>query len=89
VQANSNGRPGKVLGLVQRKDGVHDGIVTVALHPRVATGPVGVTLYLDRGRRGVFEHPGADIPLEFAGQDLRRSATLKVTPRPAPQNGVG
>jgi hypothetical protein len=89
VQADSNGRPGKVLGLVHRKDGAHDDVVIVALHPRVATGRLWVTVYLDLGRPGVFEHPGADTPLQFAGQDLQRSATLTVTPPPAPQNGVG
>jgi hypothetical protein len=89
VQADRNGRPGKVLGLTHRKNGAHDDIVTVALHPRVATGLLWVTMYLDQGRQGVFEHPGADTPLQFAGQDLQRSATLTVTSPPAPQNGVG
>jgi hypothetical protein len=79
VQADRNGRPGKVLGLTHRKNGAHDDVVTVALHPRVATGLLWVTMYLDNGRQGVFEHPGADTPLQFAGQDLQRSATLTVT----------
>jgi hypothetical protein len=41
-----------------------------------------VTLYLDRGRPGVFEPAGADRPLQFNGRDLRRSARLTVTTTP-------
>jgi hypothetical protein len=85
VQADDNGHPGKIVGKVHRGDGVHDDIVTVRLHPRVSTGLLWVTLYLDLGRRGVFEHPGPDTPLQFVGQDLQRSATLTVV---TPQLGA-
>lgn len=79
VQADRNGRPGKLVGLVHRNDGVHDDVVVVRLRPRAASGRLWVTLHLDRGRKGVFENPGPDKPLQFAGQDLRRSLTLTVT----------
>jgi hypothetical protein len=79
VQADRNGGPGKVMGLVHRNDGVHDDVVVVRLRPRAASGRLWVTLYLDRGRKGVFEDPGPDKPLLFAGQALRRSLTLTVT----------
>jgi hypothetical protein len=89
VQADRAGRPGKVLGVVHRSDGVHGDSVTVPLLPRVATGRLWVTLYLDRGRLGVFEHPGPDAPLQFAGKDLERSVILTVSPDLASPDATG
>lgn len=80
VQADRRGRPGRVLGLAHRADGEHDDVVVVRLRPAVGTGRLWVTLCLDRGLRGVFESPGPDTPLVFAGDELRRSVTLTMTP---------
>ena len=80
VQTDKGGKPGSVIGLVHRDEGVHDDVVVVPLRPRVtASRLLWVTLYLDRGKKGVFQPGRADRPLQFIGRDLRRPVHLTVT----------
>jgi len=80
VQRDRGGKPGPVIGLVHRGEGVHDDIVVVKLRPKLTSSQLlWVTLYLDRGKAGVFQPGRADRPLQFIGKDLRRPVQLTVT----------
>jgi hypothetical protein len=78
VQADDGGRRGEVLGLAHRTNQAHDDVIAIPLRRKVSTGRLWVTIHVDAGRRGVFEYPGPDRPLQSRGGDLTQPITLTV-----------
>ena len=72
VQADNNGQPGDVLGYWAVRSGVNQN-VPVTIDTSMATQTLYVTLYNDLGRKGTFEVPGADTPVEVNGNPVMQS----------------
>lgn len=62
IHADNNGTPGQVLGQAHVETGVNTD-VKVAVNPADVTSTVYAMLHIDRGMAGVYEFPGADVPV--------------------------
>jgi hypothetical protein len=80
IQADDQGKPGKVLGYTAVKAG-NNPDVAVMIDPKGATAKLHAALELDAGKVGTFEYPGADKPaMDKAGKEISASFTLTMLP---------
>ena len=66
IHIESNGAPGPVVGYAAVKDGVNTNVV-VKIDSYSATPVLFAMLHTDAGRVGVYEFPGADVPVKSNG----------------------
>jgi len=72
IHTHVNGEPGPAIGHVAVKDGKNMN-VSVPIDVSKATAVLYAILYTDTGKTGVFESPGADIPVLVNGQMVAQS----------------
>ena len=76
IHIESNGGPGPVVGYAAVKDGVNTNVV-VKIDSYSATPVLFAMLHTDVGKVGVYEFPGADIPVMSNGMMV--SPSFKVS----------
>jgi hypothetical protein len=67
IHIESNGGPGPVIGYAAVKDGVNTNVV-VKIDSYSATPVLFAMLHTDAGKVGVYEFPGADVPVMSNGK---------------------
>jgi hypothetical protein len=67
IHADSSGSPGPVIGWAAVPDGLTRNLV-VKLDPSKATPTLYAMLHIDAGTVGVYEFPGADVPVMVDGK---------------------
>lgn len=68
IHSDDNGKPGPVLGQTAVPAGMTDNVV-VMLDPAMTAGStLWAMLHVDAGEMGVYEFPGADVPVTMDGQ---------------------
>lgn len=77
IHRDNNGVPGGVVGQTALEEGEHED-VAVALTEPVTTGTYWAMLHIDAGAPGVYEFPGADVPLVDDADVVQESFALTV-----------
>jgi hypothetical protein len=84
IHADTNGTPGEVLGYAAVKDGLNTDVkVTIAMDKK--TPKLIAMLHVDAGTVGVYEFPGADVPVKDGDKIVMKEFTLDA---PGPAFGV-
>ncbi len=67
IHADADGRPGPVLGKTAVAAGTTENVIVILDEPVDPDTPLWAMLHVDEGVQGVYEFPGADIPVEEDG----------------------
>jgi hypothetical protein len=78
IHADLNGKPGAVIGYAAVREGRNEN-VTVAIDVSRATPVLYAMLHDDKGKIGVYEFPGADVPTMSGGMMV--SPAFKAAPQ--------
>lgn len=63
IHSDENGNPGPVLGQAQVEAGSTDVVVVTLDNPLIGDATLWAMLHVDEGEAGVYEFPGADVPV--------------------------
>jgi hypothetical protein len=75
IHIDNNGSPGPVVGHAAVKDGLNTNVV-VGIDPYRATPRLQAMLHVDKGQVGVYEFPGADVPVVSGGMMVSPAFTV-------------
>jgi plastocyanin len=75
IHADENGSPGNIIGYSQVGIG-RDTNVVVDVNTNQATETLYAMLHIDAGMVGVYEFPGADMPIEIDGNIVQKEFTV-------------
>ncbi len=67
IHEDQEGEPGDAIGRARVSEGTNTDVY-VDLDVRSATLNLYAMLHIDEGKPGIFEYPGADVPLLIDGQ---------------------
>jgi nucleoid-associated protein YgaU len=78
IHIDENGSPGAVLGQTQVDAGTTDAVVVTLDPPLDAETTLWAMLHVDEGEVGVYEFPGADVPVILNGEVVMQPFTAMV-----------
>ena len=89
IHAQTDGKPGPVLGFTQVNDGTSANVI-VEIEVSQATETLYAMLHTDAGQAGVYEFPGDDVPVKVNDQvvvspfqilegEMQASASMSIT----------
>jgi LPXTG-motif cell wall-anchored protein len=89
VHLDENGQPGKVLGQTAVPAGDSSNVVVKLSQDVPAGGKVWPMLHVDAGQAGVYEFPGADVPVKNGDDVVMKQITITAAAGAAPAGQPG